>query len=86
MAARLFILLIAMQILLPAAHAQYNYSLNYQTNTISGVTSNWVGNGTYVVGSNTYLNALIINSGGALTDTNGYIGDSIGGSKASSVS
>ena len=40
------------------SRGQYNYSLNFQTNTIN-VVSNWAGNGNYVVGSNTFLNALI---------------------------
>src|SRR5207247_2236473 len=44
------------------------------------VVSNWVGNGTYVVGSNTFLNALIIQSGGALSNGDGYLGFETGGS------
>jgi T5SS/PEP-CTERM-associated repeat protein len=64
----------------PRVQAQYNYSLNYQTNTISGVSSNWIGNGNYVVGSNTYLNALVIENGGVLNDGYSYVGDLLGGS------
>src|ERR1043166_2105115 len=63
------------------AHAQYDYSLNYQTNTIN-VASNWVDNVNfrYIVGSNTYLNALVIQNSGGLTNNNGYIGFETGGS------
>ncbi|MCG3149629.1 MAG: hypothetical protein PCFJNLEI_03094 [Verrucomicrobiae bacterium] len=75
-----FCLLSSVLGLLPSpAFAQYDYSLDYQTNTIN-VVSNWAGNGTYVVGSNTYLNALVINSGGALSNGTGYIGYETAGS------
>jgi T5SS/PEP-CTERM-associated repeat protein len=65
----------------PSATAQYDYSLNYQTNTIN-VSSNWVDSASsrYVVGSNTFLNALIINSGGVLSNGFGYLGFETGGS------
>src|SRR5881397_2436379 len=71
--------LFAAVILAPPARGQYDYSLNYQTNTIN-VVSNWVGNGTYVVGSNTFLNALIIQNAGVLSHDIGLIGSQIGGS------
>ena len=64
-----FILLTSSLILCaPSAHAQYNYALNYQTNTIN-VVSNWVSGQftSYVVGSNTSGNALIINASGVLS-------------------
>ena len=48
------------------------YTSNYQTNTISGVTSNWAGD--YLVGSNTFANALLIRNGGVLTNADGYMG------------
>jgi T5SS/PEP-CTERM-associated repeat protein len=60
------------------ALAQYDYSLNYQTNTIN-VASNWVGT-MYIVGNSTYLNALVINSGGVLSEGYGFVGYSSGGS------
>ncbi|MDW8309851.1 MAG: PEP-CTERM sorting domain-containing protein, partial [Verrucomicrobiales bacterium] len=63
----------------PSARAQYNYALNYQTNIIN-VVSNWAGNGRYVVGSNTFGNALIINPSGVLSNGTGYIGLEFGGS------
>jgi T5SS/PEP-CTERM-associated repeat protein len=56
--------------LMPVAQAQY--SANYQTNLISGVTSNWPGS--YIVGSNTFLDALQIANGGVLSNGTGYIG------------
>ncbi len=59
---------------LSTAHAQF--SADYQTNIISGVTSNWTGN--YIVGSNTVFDLLRIENGGVLVDSdlysNGYIG------------
>ena len=45
---------------------------NNQTNTISGVTSNWTGS--YYVGSNYVFDALLIQNGAALTNFGGYIG------------
>ena len=53
---------------------------NRQTNTISGVASNWVGNGTYVVGSNTFLDTLRIVSSGILSNGSGIIGYEVAGS------
>src|SRR5208282_6588728 len=58
-------------------HAQYMD--DFQTNIISGVTSNWVDNPAnpnagYVVGSNFVDDALLINGGGVLSNGYGYIG------------
>jgi len=53
------------------SHAQFASS--YQTNIISGVTSNWVGD--YVVGSNTVFDVLRVENAGALLESgSGYIG------------
>jgi T5SS/PEP-CTERM-associated repeat protein len=52
--------------------AAAQYTSNYQTNTISGVTNNWADN--YVVGSNTFANALLIRNGGVLTNADGCVG------------
>jgi T5SS/PEP-CTERM-associated repeat protein len=52
--------------------AAAQYTSNYQTNTISGVTSNWPGD--YVVGSNTFADALLIRNRGALSNADGYVG------------
>lgn len=54
----------------PAAYAQY--TADFQTNLISGVTSNWTGN--YVIGSNTFADALLIQSSGVLSNGKGYLG------------
>jgi len=68
-----FLVLLALNLVfLISANGQF--SANFQTNTISAVTSNWVGNGTYVVGSNTFQDALVIQSGGVLSNGTGYIG------------
>jgi len=48
------------------------YTSDYQTNTVSGVTSYWLGN--YVVGSNTFADALLIRNGGVLSNADGYVG------------
>lgn len=53
------------------------YTANYQTNIISGVASNWTGN--YLVGSNTFADALLIQNSGVLSNGYGYLG-SLGGS------
>ena len=67
----------------PVARAQF--TTNFETNTISGVTSNWVGNGTYVVGSNTFLDTLIVQSGGVLSNGTGYIGYESSGSNNTAI-
>ncbi|HUJ09366.1 MAG TPA: hypothetical protein VL171_05010 [Verrucomicrobiae bacterium] len=54
--------------------ANGQFSANFQTNTISAVTSNWVGNGTYVVGSNTFADVLQITNSGVLSNGTGSIG------------
>jgi T5SS/PEP-CTERM-associated repeat protein len=48
------------------------YTSNYQTNTFSGVTNYWAGD--YVVGSNTFADALLIRNAGVLTNADGYVG------------
>jgi fibronectin-binding autotransporter adhesin len=52
--------------------ASGQYTSNFQTNTISGVTNNWSGD--YVVGSNTFADALLIRNRGALSTADGYVG------------
>jgi T5SS/PEP-CTERM-associated repeat protein len=52
--------------------AEGQYTSNYQTNTISGVTNYWAGD--YVVGSNTLADALLIRNAGVLSNANGYVG------------
>ena len=57
---------------------QAQYSTDYQTNLISGVTSNWSGD--YVVGNTSFADALLIQNGGLLSDANGYLGNFTSGS------
>ena len=54
--------------------AQAQFTANFQTNTINGVHSNWVGNGGYAVGSNTFKDVLRVINGGVLSDGAGYVG------------
>ena len=54
--------------------AQAQFTGNIKTNTISGVTSNWVSTLGYFVGSNTFKDVLLIRNGGVLTNGNGFIG------------
>ncbi len=60
----------------PSARAQY--SANFQTNIISGVTSNWAGN--YIVGNTTFQDELQLMSGGVLSNGVGYLGFGVSGS------
>ena len=53
-----------------AVHAQY--TADYQTNIIYGVTNNWSGD--YLVGSNTFADALLIQTNGVLSNAFGYVG------------
>ena len=67
----------------PITRAQY--TADFQTNVISGVTSNWVddsitGTGGYFVGSNTFADALFIQGSGVLSNGNGYLGYNISSS------
>jgi T5SS/PEP-CTERM-associated repeat protein len=57
---------------------QAQYTADYQTNLISGVTSNWAGD--YLVGSNTMADALLLQSGGVLSNGFGYVGYEISSS------
>src|SRR5258707_205786 len=49
-------------------------SRSFQTNIISGVTSNWVDAAGYFVGSNWVYDALVIQNSGGLSNKYGYIG------------
>jgi hypothetical protein len=59
-------------LILSAASVQAQYTTNFQTNIISGVTSNWIGN--YLVGSNTFADVLLIQNIGLFTNTSSYLG------------
>ena len=54
--------------------AQAQFTMSIKTNTINGVVSNWVGNGTYVVGSNTFKDVLQVINGGVLSNGLGFLG------------
>jgi T5SS/PEP-CTERM-associated repeat protein len=51
---------------------QAQYTSNNQTNVISGITTNWIGN--YIVGHTNYADVLIIQNGGVLVDWIGALG------------
>jgi len=59
-------------IILDSQPSTAQYTANFQTNTISGVRSNWAGD--YLVGSNTFSDALLIQNGGVLSNRIGYLG------------
>ncbi len=67
---------LALVLLLIATPVHAQYTGNFQTNIISGVVSNWTGD--YLIGSNTFADALSIQNGGALSNGNGYVGYEIG--------
>lgn len=52
--------------------ARAQFSSDYQTNIISGVTSNWTGD--YLVGSNTTFDLLRVESGGVLSNAFSIVG------------
>ncbi|HTS16963.1 MAG TPA: hypothetical protein VMP11_05270 [Verrucomicrobiae bacterium] len=66
---RLFIA-IAFSFVCPFVHAQYTDS--FQTNIISGVTSNWLGS--YYIGYTNFADALLIESNGVLASAPAYLG------------
>src|ERR1017187_9842559 len=81
------IALVGLVYVLPA-NAQY--TANFQTNIISGVTSNWVDNPSnlgagYVVGSNWVYDTLLVNGGGVLSNSTGYIGYKVGANNNSVI-
>ena len=62
-----------------AQSTRAQFTANSQTVIISGVTSNWVGT-FYIVGSNTFLDTLQIQSSGVLSNGSGVLGYAAGGS------
>jgi T5SS/PEP-CTERM-associated repeat protein len=58
--------------------ANAQYTSDYQTNVISGVTSNW--SGTYIVGSSNIADVLWIDTNGTLSDDGSYVGYKLSGS------
>jgi T5SS/PEP-CTERM-associated repeat protein len=65
--------------------AQAQYTANFQTNIISGVTSNWTNPAGYVIGSNFVFDALIIQNGGVLSNAAGYVGFEVGANNNSAL-
>jgi T5SS/PEP-CTERM-associated repeat protein len=59
------------------------FTADYQTNIISAVTSNW--SGSYIVGSNTFADVLLIENSGVLSNENGFLGYEVGSSSNSAV-
>jgi len=53
--------------------SEAQFTANFQTNIISGVTSNWAGP-TYFVGNTNFADVLIIENGARLRDSNGWLG------------
>jgi fibronectin-binding autotransporter adhesin len=53
--------------------ARAQYTADYQTNIVSGVTSNWSGD-SIIGNSGTYADVLLIQSGGVLSNGTGYVG------------
>lgn len=65
--------------LAPVARSQY--TVNFQTNIISGVTSNW--SGTYYVGYTNFADVLLVQNTGELSNGDGYLGYGAGSSNNS---
>ena len=59
-------------LVLNSQHAHAQYSADFQTNVISGITSNWPG--VYFVGLTNFADALVIQNGGVLSNGTGYLG------------
>jgi T5SS/PEP-CTERM-associated repeat protein len=69
-------------LLTSTAHAQFTD--NAKTNVISGVISNWTG--VYFVGNTNFLDVLIIQNGGVLSNSDaGYIGFATSGSNNTAI-
>ena len=62
--------------LMGARSSSAQFTGNFQTNIINGVVSNWTGD--YLIGSNLFADALLIQNGGVLSNGNGYLGYEIG--------
>jgi T5SS/PEP-CTERM-associated repeat protein len=63
--------------------AQAQFTANFQTNIISGVTSNWAGN--YIVGDTTFQDVLQLVNGGVISNDIGYLGFGIAGSNNTAI-
>jgi T5SS/PEP-CTERM-associated repeat protein len=68
-------------IMLGVQPSEAQYTANFQTNIISGVTSNW--SVVYIIGNNNFADALLIENGGVLKDGGATVGNEVGGSNNS---
>ncbi|MFH0880588.1 MAG: hypothetical protein V2A34_12805 [Lentisphaerota bacterium] len=75
-AVRVSMLMLGVGLALLPLEGRAQYSGNYQTNTISGVTNNWAGD--YVVGNSYVGDVLFVQSAGVLNNTAGYLGYAAG--------
>ena len=67
--------------LLLGTSSEAQYTADFQTNIISSVTSNWVGN--YYVGNTNFADVLLIQNSGVLSNGLGYVGYEVGSSNNS---
>jgi T5SS/PEP-CTERM-associated repeat protein len=65
----------------PTTRAQF--TADYQTNIISGVTNNWMGD--YLVGNTNFADVLLIQNSGVLIAPYGYLGNAAGSSNNHAV-
>ena len=72
-------------VLLGSQPSEAQYTANFQTNMISGVTSNWAGS--YIVGNTNFADALLIQSAGVQLNSGGdnFVGYASSGSNNSVV-
>src|SRR5664280_2630356 len=70
-------------IILGSQSSNAQYTADFQTNIISGVTSNW--SGEYYVGNTNFADALLIQTNGVLSDSLGFLGNQISSSNNSVV-
>jgi len=83
MKSKFFLTILATVLLAGGAQAQYTG--NNQTNTISGVSVDWLPDGAYIVGDTYVYDALVIQSGGVLSNAGGYIGFQLGANDNSAL-
>jgi T5SS/PEP-CTERM-associated repeat protein len=74
----------ALSFFLTIQSALAQFTANFQTQTISGVTSNWLDT-FYIVGSNTFADTLQITASGVLSNGSGVLGYATGGSNNAAI-
>src|SRR5664280_2139465 len=70
-------------IILGSQSSNAQYTADFQTNIISGVTSNWTGE--YYVGNTNFADVLLIQTSGVLFDSLGFLGNQISSSNNNAV-